>query len=362
MFDLTGSAFMVGAVSVLLFAGPLVLGLWTGKLTDQRDRRRLLMVARAITGGAVGLLAVLLLVRGVDGFGGPTVLLVGAGVMGIGHALSAPAMQALTPGLVPDADLEQALAFASVAPSIARAVGPALGAGLLLLGGPGLAFAGAAATHWAFVLVLAWVRARPRPGGSTGVSVLGGVRYLVHDRVAGLLLLGIAFLGFGADPVITLTPSLASRLGGGSQFVGVLATVFGVGAVVVVVLFRRLRQLLSLRAVGVAGFLVVVAGLVCTAAVPTVAGAVVGFLINGAGFMMATVALNTRIQRRVPDELRGRVMALWAVAFLGSRPLAAPINGAIADQVSVTAALLTAATIVLTASILACARNGGARP
>lgn len=353
MFELTRSALMVGATGVAMFAGPLVLALWTGVLTDRRDRRRLLMVGRALSGGAAGALALLLAIRGPDGFGGPPALLIVVAVMGVGHALSIPAMQALTPGLVPPEDLEPALALGSVAPSIARTVGPAIGAGLLLVGGPGLAFAAAAVTHWTFVVILAWVRARPQLREKGRPGIFGGLRYVVSDRNAGLLMIGIALLGFGADPVITLTPSLADDLGGGSELVGLFASMFGVGAVLSATLFRQIRRLLSLRVVGIAGFAVVSAGLVIAALIETVAGAAVGFVVAGAGFMMATVALNTRVQRRVPDELRGRVMALWGVAFLGSRPLAAPINGGIADLTSPGVAMLVAAAIVLAAALFA---------
>lgn len=358
MFELTRSALMVGMVSVIMFAGPLLLALWTGALTDRLDRRHLLMAGRIVSAAGAGLLAVLLMVLGVDDFGGRVVLLACVAVMSLGHALSAPAMQALTPGLVPDEDLEQALAFASVAPSIARTVGPALGAGLLILGGPALAFAAAAGTHVLFAFVLLWIRARPQRRGTGRPSIFGGVGYLINDRRAGLLLVAIALLGFGADPVLTLTPSLAHQLGGGSRLVGLFATAFGLGAVLTVLLFRPLRHLMSLRRAGVAGFLTVAVGLTAAASLPGAGGAAAGFGVAGAGFMMATVALNTRIQRRVPDELRGRVMALWGVAFLGSRPVAAPINGTIADLSSVTAALLTSAVIVLAAALLARVRYG----
>ena len=124
-------------------------------------------------------------------------------------------------------------------------------------------------------------------------------------------MVGVALMGFGADPVITLTPSLADRLGGGSGLVGLFASVFGAGAVLMVLVFQRLRDRLSLRQVGIAGYLIAGVGLVVAALTPFTAGTAVGFFVNGAGFLVATVALSTRIQRRVPDELRGRVMALW---------------------------------------------------
>lgn len=352
MYEITGSAFMVGAVSMLQFAGPLLLALWAGALTDRVDRRKLLMIGRVLSGAAVGGLGLAVALLGVDGFGGPPVMLAALAVMGVGYALSLPAMQALIPGLVQPEDLEAALALNAAGPSIARTVGPALGAGLLLVGGPALAFLVAAATHLSFTLALLALRARPheRP---TRPSVLGGVRYLRDDRHALLLVLGVALLGFGADPVVTLTPPLAGELGGGSEIVGLLATAFGVGALLMTVAFNTLRRVLNLRRSGIAGFWVVAAGLVVIAFATVVPVAAAGFVIAGAGFMLGTIALNTRIQRRVPDGLRGRVMALWGVAFLGSRPFAAGINGAIADAASVGVALLVAAAVVVAASLLA---------
>lgn len=360
MYDLTRSAFMVGVVSVVLFGGPLLLALWTGQLTDRWDRRIILIVGRAISAASVGLLAVLLLARGIDGFGGPSTLLVVAAAMSVGNALTGPAMHAITPGLVPDDDLEPALALASVAPSLARTIGPAAGAGLILLGGPGSAFAVAAASHFAFVAVLLCIRAGPQSRGTDRPGILGGVQYLIGQPSLGLLVVAMAVLAFGADPTVTLTPAMADRLGGGSELVGIFASAFGFGAVVAAFSFRLLRRLASLRRIGVAGFVFLAAGLAGTVA-PSVPGATAGFVVAGSGFMMAAVALQTRIQRQVPDQLRGRVMALWGMATLGSRPIAAPINGAIADEVSVPAALLTAAGVVLTASLLARVRTGYVR-
>lgn len=349
MFDLTGSALMVGAVSVVLFAGPLLLALWTGALTDRYDRRRLLIVARIITGAATGTLAATLLVADLEDLGGPYLLLGAAAVMSLGHALSAPAMQALVPALVPRRDLEPALALSASAPSIARTIGPAAGASLLLLGGPAAAFATAALAHALFVAVLIVISPAPLRLGTARIRLLGGVRYAFRTRTVGLLLIGLALLGFGTDPVLTLSPPLADQLGGGSQLVGLFASVFGVGAVIVIATFRQIRRLLSLRAVAITGFALVTVGLVAVAAAGSAHVAAAGFFINGSGFMLATVAIKTQIQWQVPEDLRGRVMALWSVAFVGSRPIAAPINGAIADLMSVTAALLLSAAVTLIA-------------
>lgn len=353
MFDLTGSAVMVGAVSGLQFAGPLLFALWAGALTDRLDRRMLLVAGRMISTAAVGMLAALLWLGGAEGFGGPPVLLGAVFVMGAGLAVSAPAMQAIVPALVPDEDLERALALSSGAPSVARTVGPALGAMLLVVSGPGLGFAVAASMHFMFILALLAIRDRGHQRPSTRPPVLGGLRYLLDDRKAGMLMLGVAMLSFGADPVMTLTPPLAEQLGGDSGTVGLFAATFGLGAVLLMIAFGQVRRVLTLRWSGISGFGVLSLGLLITAMSSTVALAAIGFLVAGTGLMLGTVSLNTRIQRRVPDELRGRVMALWSVAFLGSRPVAAMVNGFLADLVSLQVAFLVSAGVVGTASLLA---------
>nr|WP_278044311.1 MFS transporter [Blastococcus saxobsidens] len=353
MYDLTGSNLMVGAVSTAQFVPMLLFSLWAGALTDRIDRRRLLIAGRVMSGVTVVMLATLLLVRGTKGFGGEAVLLVAVFLAGTGWALSMPPMQAMVPALVPARDLEQALALNAVAPSLGRTIGPALGAGLLVLGGPALAFAVAGPAHLAFAVILLAIKPRAAARPSARVRILGGFRYLRADRKAAMLMLGGAAVSFGADPVLTLTPALAAGLGGGDETVGLFATAFGVGAVIAVVALRPLRKVVTLRPLGVYGFWVLAAGLVVVALSPAVGSATAGFVVAGTGFILATVVLTTRIQRRVPDELRGRVMALWGLAFLGTRPAAALLDGLIADAVNVQAAVLTAAVITLISSLLA---------
>ena len=346
MFELSGgSAFMVGTVSIVQFAPQLLLAVWSGALNDRVDRRKLLMFGRTLSATGTAFLGVRLLVAGESGFGGPGVLLAGMLVVGVGVAFSVPGMQAIVPSLVPDADLEQALALNAAAPSMARTVGPAVGAGILALGGPGLAFAVGAAGHAVFVILLLFVRARPHERAGGRSSPWGGFRYLWSDRVSGWLVLGVAVLGFAADPVLTLAPSLAVHLGGDSALVGILASAFGAGALLSALGVSSLRNVLRLDTIGVAGFVAMVGGWLLVAVSSIVWLTVIGFGMAGSGFMGSTVALNTTLHRRVPDELRGRVMALWGVAFLGSRPIAAAMNGAIADLATIEIALFVTAGI-----------------
>lgn len=359
MFDLTRSALMVGMVSVLQFLPATLFALIAGALTDRFDRRRLLVIGRGISGVTVTVLAVSVLIEGTGGFGGPIGLLGFVFVAGIGWTLSNPAQQALIPALVPPRDLEPALALNAAAPSLARTVGPAIGAGLLLVGGPALAFLVAGPSHLLFAGVLLFIRGRPQERPKQRPSVFGGVRYLRDDRNAMFLVLGVAMVAIGADPVVTLTPPLAAELGRGDDVVGWLASSFGLGAVTFTLVLRSIRQRTSLRLVGVAGFWLLAVGLGVASIGGEVGVAMGGFVLAGFGFMMATVALNTRIQQRVPDELRGRVMALWGLAFLGSRPIGAIVNGGLADAFSIRLALLVLAAMMALSSLFARVRYRG---
>jgi predicted MFS family arabinose efflux permease len=74
--------------------------------------------------------------------------------------------------------------------------------------------------------------------------------------------------------------------------------------------------------------------------------------IGGMGMLTAVTSLTTQIQQRIPEELRGRVMALWSVCFIGSRPLAAAVNGSVADAWAPEAALVIVAVLLLAAALL----------
>jgi MFS family permease len=361
MFELTRSAFMVGMVSVMQFMPAILFALVAGALTDQFDRRKLLIVGRTIAGASVVLLAATLTLLGVEGFGGPVALLVFVFAAGIGWTLSNPAQQALIPSLVPPRDLESALALNASAPSIARTIGPAIGA-LLLVGGPAVTFWVGGAAHLTFAVVLTFIRARPQIKPKVRPNIWGGLHYLRDDRRARALMIAVALVAIGADPVVTLSPSLAEHLGRGSGAVGLLASSFGAGAILLTMSVRLVRQAMGLRRVGVVGFWVLGGGLALAGIATELWTAMLGFALAGVGFMMASVTLNTRIQRRVPDEVRGRVMGLWGMAFLGSRPLGAGLNGALADAVDIRFALLVVAAIMVLASMLARVSYGDADP
>jgi len=355
MWELTGSTLLVGAISSVQFLGPLVLSTWVGALTDRWDRRLMLLGGRLVSFITAGTLAVASLLPSVRIT--PSGLLTAAALLGLGLAISSPAMQALVPDLVPSHDLDQAVAMNALVGSIARAVGPAIGAYLVLAGGPTLGFGIASLGHGFFAFALTRIHIASRVRNSEQ-RVLDGWRYVFRVPAVLSILIGVTALGFGVDTVVTLTPALSNLLERGETAVGLIGSSFGVGAIIGAAFVRRMRLHASLRLVGMIGFLVMGLGMTLAGSVLTLSAAVAGYGLAGCGFLLATTSANTRIQRHVPEELRGRVMALWSVAFLGSRPIAAAVNGWVADAYSVQTALIVSGAIAFCAIALASPRIG----
>lgn len=184
-------------------------------------------------------------------------------------------------------------------------------------------------------------------------SVRGGLRYVRANPAVGLLLLATAGLGFGTDPVNTLTPSLVDRLGGGEELVGLLVSAFGFGAVAMTVVVGRVARRLGHTTAGAVGLAGLAVGMIALALAPSLTAAAAALVLAGAGFLLGVTGLTTALQRLVPEGLRGRVMALWSVAFLGSRPIAALIDGTVADLSSPAAGVLVAAGFAAGAALLA---------
>ena len=347
-YELSGSAFVVGMVSVAQFGPQLLFAPLSGAMADRGDRRRQVILGRVIAAAGSGGLAGWIWLVGVDGLPGAWPVVLAALVVGIGFVIGGPAMNALIPALVRRDELASAVALNAVPFTIARAGGPAVGALVAASAGPASAFAIAAATNLIFALVLVPlpIRSRSDNGGGADRRVRAGVAHLRHDRAIFLMLVGVAAIGVGADPVITLTPALSATLGEGSTLVGVFASSFGVGAGIAFAFLSPLRRRIGLPLVSTTGLLLLAVGSAAAGASPTPALVIVSLGIGGAGMTMALTGFSTQIQQRLPDDLRGRVMALWSVAFLGSRPIAAAINGAVSDATSPRVAFIAVAVVV----------------
>ncbi len=353
VYDLTGSAVAVGAVSGCLWAGSLLLQPWAGALTDRYDRRRILIGGQALA--MIGALAIALptAVVGIDGLPGPWPIYLGTFVIGIGVAFSIPAMQALIPALVEKPDLDRAIALNGVTFNLARAIGPAVAGVILLKGDAALAFSINVASFAVLLAAMAWVRPRFDRAPSRGDrSVRAGLRWVLADRRAVVLLATMVAIGFATDPINTLTPPMADEVGGGDGLVGLMVSAFGAGAVTAAFFVERIRERIGRERAATAGLGALAAAIAAFAVSQVPAYAVGTLAIAGAGFIVAITSVTTQLQDRVPDQVRGRVMALWGVAFLGTRPFSAAIDGGIAELTSARVAAVAMAAAAFIAALV----------
>jgi MFS family permease len=354
VFDLTDSALATGAVTACLWIASLALQPWVGALTDRYDRRRMLILGQAIALTGATAMAITAAAVGVEDLPGPWPVYAATLVIGVGVSFSMPSMQALIPSLVDVRVLDQAIALNAVTFNLARAIGPAVAGLILLESDAAVGFALNAVSFLVLLVVLLLIRPRHEPrlaDEDDDRSVAAGLRWVLAERRRWVLLVAMMAIGFATDPVNTLAAPLAAELEGGKGLVGAIVTAFGVGAVSLVGFVGRIRGRLGRERAGAAGLAVLAAGMAGFSVAPATGLALAGMWLAGAGFIVAITSVTTQLQALVPEELRGRVMALWGVAFLGIRPISAALDGAIADLTSPHLAGLVMATAALAASV-----------
>jgi MFS family permease len=351
--QLSGSSFAVGMATAALFVPVWFFALPGGRLADVLDRRKVLVAMQLLAMGATGVLAVL----AATGSATVAAVVVVALLVGIQFAVSIPTMMALLPSLVEPRQIGQAIGMNSITYNVARVLGPALATAIIATLGFGLTFGLNAVSFIALIAALAMMRPREDPtpvGGPGGGSIREALVYAWRDRSVRIMLLGVATVAIAVAPVVTLTPTFARDVFGGSaSSAGFLISGFGVGAIVGAVLLTR-----AYRSHARARFelllpagVVLTCGLVAFAFSPSFGAGAACLVVAGLGFIASNVTWTTGVQLAVPAELRGRVMGLWTLAYLGIWPLAAPIGGAIADLVSPKAAVVVMSLPVLLVAI-----------
>jgi MFS family permease len=358
IYRITHSSLLLGVLNFSQFIPILVLTPWTGSLADRVDRRRLLLVSQSL---AVGLAAGLALLAWAD-LASTWVVVADTLCLGVVSAFSAPAQQALIVSLVHSAEVPTAVALNSMTFNLARALGPA-GAALSVryLGIPA-SFAVNAGSYGVFVAALLVIRPRPQEKAARDESRLGAsLRLLVEKPELAAFLVIVAIVGFASDPVNTLSPAFAREFGRPDTVAGFIVGAFGAGAVTAALVVAgrvaasRWRMAATLSLLG--------AGVVSFSLCPWLS---LGFLLlfaGGFGYLASNTAATTRLQLGVSERQRGRIMALWSLAFLGLRPFASLLDGAIAHAYGVRTAGVVLATpaLVAAAAVAATALRGRRR-
>jgi predicted MFS family arabinose efflux permease len=349
VYRLTHSAFMLGVLNVAQFAPVLLLAPWTGLAADRFDRRRVLLATQLLATALSGTLAGLAW----GGLAHVWVVILFALGLGVSSAYAAPTSGALVGQLVGRNDLASAVALNSMTYNLARAVGPALAAVTVHTLGIPAAFAINSVSYLALVVGLLVVRARPQERiAREEARLLASLRFVWERPQLLALLLVITAVGFASDPVNTEAPAFAHAFGEVDTKAGYLIGLFGAGAVTAAltvagrVAGSRMRMAATLTLLG--------GGIVALSVTPWLSLGYVFLFVAGFGYLASNTSATTRLQLGVAESQRGRIMALWSVAFLGFRPLASLLDGTIAGIFGVRAAgvclaipALAAAAVIL---------------
>jgi len=350
-YDLTHSSTFVGVLIFAQFAPTLVLPMVGGLLADKVDRKRfliLLSLEQLVFSFGLALVAV-------SAHPSKVLLVVMVFLIGVGSAMFGPAYSAILPGLVGRQDLAGAISLNSAQMNGSRVIGPVIGGVLYSLVGPAWVFGLNAVTYLFVVLALLMVTlpaVRQAPvHASRWRELTAGVTVARRDQVVGrclitifvFSLLALAFVG--QMPVVA-AHNLGIDLSKGAEY-GILYACFGVGAVCgalsIGTVFSRASKPLLVR-LCLVGYSV---SLCAFALERSTVAADVNVAVLGAFYFAFVTALNTTLQARLHESVRGRVLALWMMGFGGTVGLGNLLIGPVVAAVGITDVLLFGAAVAL---------------
>ncbi len=350
-YDLTHSSTFVGVLIFAQFAPTLVLPMVGGLMADRVDRRRFLIILSLEQ--LVFSFALALVVLSPQPSHVLLVLMVL--MVGVGSAMFGPAYSAILPGLVGREDLPGAISLNSAQMNGSRVVGPVIGAILYSLVGPSWVFGLNALTYLFVVGALLMVTLPPVPQPKVRASrwreLTAGLTVARHDRVVGRCLLtvftfSLLALAFVGQMPVVAAHNLGIDLSKGAQY-GILYACFGIGALLgalsIGTVFVRVSKPLLVR-VCLLGYAVALAGF---ALERNPLPADVNVAVLGAFYFAFVTALNTTLQARVHENVRGRVMALWMMGFGGTVGVGNLLIGPVVAAVGITDVLLFGAAVAL---------------
>lgn len=322
-YQLAHSVSTVGLVTFAQFTSPLVLGPWAGVAADRFGSRRTLLCTQLISAGVAATLA------GLDfaGLLDAGVLVIGAIISGLAFTFALPARNVTVRRLVPGEKLKHAYAMDSVSYNLGRALAPVLTMGMDLLGiSFAWAFTANAVSFIAFSGILWLVNMHAEAEPERRSRVRDGFRIAREDNRILILLLMVAAVTVADDPILVLGPALARHLHASPTWSGWFIAALGAGTVGGS--FRRSKHQPAIRlaATALAALALCMLIFVFAPAMWVSCAAAVG---AGASCLTANSVTRAVLAEHAGPEQAAAVMAVWAIAWAGSKPFASLIDGAL---------------------------------
>lgn len=345
-----GSGTALGITTGLQFLPLLLFGLYGGVLADRFPKRRILMITQTVM-GALALVLGVLAVTGTTQVWHVYALAFG---LGVATVVDNPTRQAFAVEMVGPADVPNAIALNSAIFNTARIIGPAIAGVLIAAIGTGPVFMVNAASFAAVLIGLYLMRdeelyVRPRVPRAKG-QLREGLRFVRERRDLVMLLIVIFFVAaFGMN--FQMTTALMSRevFHSGAANFGLASTMLAFGAVSGSLLAARRknpRMRLTLVAAAAFGVFEIISGMM-----PTYGLFLWSLIPTGLALLTFNTTANAVTQLSVPARMRGRVMGLYMLVFMGSSPIGAPLLGWLAEVFGPRFGLIVGGLVSITAVV-----------
>lgn len=346
-----GDPVMISLVQTALFLPVMLLSLVAGVLTDAFDRRRFLMVSQLWMMTAPLVIAALVFF----GIKSPIALLATTALLAVGNAMKLPSQSAFMPSLIDKERLPFAVGLGSMAVNGGRIVGPALAGALLPLIGSFTLFVANSAIYLFYVVILAKLPDPPAPQQrkrqTFGQSMRDLFRYTANSKPYRTILWrgGLYFCIWAT--VLVVVPVITSDA---SEF-GFLYGLFGAGAVFGATLYGKLSRIASRSMsvnIGIGLHALCIGGLALAETLFTMSllMALIGIC---SFFTMTTLQVSAQLQ--LPEEIRGRGLALMTTVFMGATALSSPVWGVMVNALDPSTVLAIAAVFSLSCVLVFCA-------
>ncbi len=331
VYEITGSKLLLGAVAAVGSAPMMLFSIWGGALADLYPKRSILVMTQS----AQMICAFLLAAGAWAGFARPIFIIVIAALNGVAMGFDMPARQAFTVEMTSREDLLNAISLNSSIVNGARVVGPSVAGVLIGAVGVAMCFFLNGVTFIAVIAGLMMMRLppfhRPMHVPSAGEHAWNGIVYSVkHQRVRTILLLFLAVGVFGWSYAVLMPAFAKDVLGLGANGYGLLMSASGTGALAGALVVATWGHVFTPRKLALGGVWLFSVALFVFSLTRNFYAALVFLFVAGFGMLLFFSTSNTVLQTIVPDEMRGRVMGVWALVFGAMIPLGSVEAGAVA--------------------------------
>jgi MFS family permease len=352
VYRLTQSELLLGATWFCTQLPVFLLGPFGGLAADRYSRHRIVVVTQALAMLQALALAVLTLSGKVQIWH----VLVLATAMGVINAFDMPGRQSLLVQMTGKDDLLNAISLNSAIFNAARVIGPAVAGLAVAAAGEGICFLINALSFLAVIASLIAMRLPPvvrRTADSPWEHLKDGFRYALRTPSIRTLLTVVAAGALSGMPALVLMPFFAEDIfGRGSRGLGFLMGAMGIGAVVGTLVLARRRKIAGLKDVIFYGVLTLGISFAVFALSPSFWISMAVMPVIGFSVMRQNASANTLIQTIIPDEYRGRVMAMYSMTVVGIGPLGSLAAGALAGPLGPRFTVLAGGILALGAAAL----------